>query len=990
MARSRTPHPGLALLALVCLSTADLLAQSSPDLSTLTAEELINRGVSTFNAADFASARAAFDRFVTGFGDTPEGNAMMERVLPLLATSQLHERRFGEALATIDRLVAKFPNLKPDVAEEMMFWRAVCLMQAADSDAPSPPKPAPSSTPEPSPTKSPARRKAREAASKPSPDARQPGVTPRRPGRVVPPNASPSLDLARQAFLKFIAAYPHSVRREEAVLLAAACSALAGRHAEVADDLALQMERLGPVNRGRALVLRLHSLIQAGRHDEGLALLTLEFPRATQNLQIVSLHVLALELGSHFLANDEPRKAIACLQRVWSQDRLLKHQERRSAEIEQQLAAARQQTADSYRILTLEQMLAKTRRELDNFRKIQSFDASLRFRLARAFLEMQRYREAALILEEMVDSLPPDPITEEAAINLIRCWMQVERWPRAAEAALAFEARFPKSTRLAEVCFLGAQSLQSGGQVAESIPRFARIATEQPASPFAARARFMEGFAHLLLDHPADALPVFDAVKQFDPKPEITELVAYWTGMAHSLAKDPATARDVLSAYLKRYPDGRFAGEALYRRAYCAHAQRDYPTGICELRAFLQEYGDHPRADEARILLGDALMATGEIDKGVIALKSVTPAQPRLLEEAWFKVGRAFRLQEKPAALRAHMEAFIAGQPASTRVPEAIYWIGWTWRKEDQPDKAAETYWSAIRTHGPDPSKHAVEDLFLALPKLYPGPERRTHLDAALRDLHETALASNQPTLALRALWMRARLAEKTDPAASITLRLAAASFADVTRTNPVILADVAEAFQATGNHTGAGHLFRELLRWNPNTVARDRAFAGLGQLAHSAGREQEALEWFDRFDRETSGSMLAGTVALARSKLLAERGRTDEAATTLESMLGSRSVPRSEKARGLFDLGELRMKQGKPRLAVPYYQRIYVMYGRWPDLVAKAYLRSGEAFEKLEDTDAARKTYEELIAREDLATTPETQTARDRLGRLAPPKEKG
>jgi len=135
---------------------------------------------------------------------------------------------------------------------------------------------------------------------------------------------------------------------------------------------------------------------------------------------------------------------------------------------------------------------------------------------------------------------------------------------------------------------------------------------------------------------------------------------------------------------------------------------------------------------------------------------------------------------------------------------------------------------------------------------------------------------------------------------------------------------------------------------------------------------------------------MLAGTVALARSKLLAERGRTDEAATTLESMLGSRSVPRSEKARGLFDLGELRMKQGKPRLAVPYYQRIYVMYGRWPDLVAKAYLRSGEAFEKLEDTDAARKTYEELIAREDLATTPETQTARDRLGRLAPPKEKG
>jgi hypothetical protein len=52
---------------------------------------------------------------------------------------------------------------------------------------------------------------------------------------------------------------------------------------------------------------------------------------------------------------------------------------------------------------------------------------------------------------------------------------------------------------------------------------------------------------------------------------------------------------------------------------------------------------------------------------------------------------------------------------------------------------------------------------------------------------------------------------------------------------------------------------------------------------------------------------------------------------------------------------------------------------------VAKAYLRSGEAFEKLNDLEAARKTYEELSKSEDLAALPEAQTARERLQKLGP-----
>jgi tetratricopeptide (TPR) repeat protein len=987
MARGRTHLPGLALIAVACLSAAAMAAEPTPHLSALTAEELLNRGVAAYNAADFPSARAALDRFVTSFGDTPEGGAVLERVLPLLATTNLQEKRFPEALTAIDRYFALGAKGKPEIVEDLTFWRAVCLMEKSGTSAvaAAPTDPA-AEAPEPTPAnRRPSRRKsARTATKDPAPTPAAGAPAPGQSGRpAAPPEA---LAEAREAFLKFVSDHPASPRREEAILLAGACHSLGGSPAAAAAFLAPYLDSLSPVNRGRAAVMRLHALIQARDYDAAHALLVAEFPRSSAYLQLVSFHALALELGTHFLEEGEPRKAISCLQRVWTRDRLIRHQERRASEIEQQLAAARQRTADPFRILTLEQMIAKTRRELEHFKKIESFDAALRFRLGRAFIDMGRHREAALILEEMVASLPPDRVTEEAGFNVIRCWMQVGRWPRAIDAATRFSERFPKSAHRIEADFLRAQALQSAGQIPDSMAAFARIADDPAAGAVAARARFMEAFGHLLLDAPTDALPVLGAVAKLDPDAGLAELTHYWTGMAHSLAKDPAKAREVLAAYLKKHPKGRFAPEAQYRRAYCAHALRDYPTGIRELRGFLETHGDHDLADEARILLGDALLATGEIDKGILALRAVRPANTRMFEEAWFKIGRAFRLQDKPELLRTHMERFVSEHGGSMRVPEAVYWIGWAWRKAGQPEKAAEAYWAAIRAHGPDPARHAVEDLLLALPKLHPDGEARAQLDAALRDLGAPADPATKPSaLAARALWLRSRLAAKADPEASRALVLAASPLLDLTRANPVIIADCAEGWLSAGNATESERLFRELLRWNPNSVQRDRAFAGLGAIAANAGRDSEALAWLDRFERETPDSILAGQVGLARAALLRKRGQSEEAAEALEKMLAARSVPRADKVRGLFDLGELRMAQGKPGLAVPYFQRIYVMYGRWPDLVAKAYLRSGEAFEKLADPAAARKTYEELIAREDLAAFAEVKAARERLARLVP-----
>jgi tetratricopeptide (TPR) repeat protein len=151
-------------------------------------------------------------------------------------------------------------------------------------------------------------------------------------------------------------------------------------------------------------------------------------------------------------------------------------------------------------------------------------------------------------------------------------------------------------------------------------------------------------------------------------------------------------------------------------------------------------------------------------------------------------------------------------------------------------------------------------------------------------------------------------------------------------------------------------------------------------------GNMHQALEQFDRFEREVAGSRLFGEAMLIRAKILQASGRPADSRSSLEKLLASEDAIGKEKAEALYLIGELHMGESRPDLAIPYFQRLYVMYGRWRDWVAKAYYRSGEAFEKLNDEFSARRTYQELSEREDLAGFEESLKARRRLDALGGP----
>jgi TolA-binding protein len=81
-----------------------------------------------------------------------------------------------------------------------------------------------------------------------------------------------------------------------------------------------------------------------------------------------------------------------------------------------------------------------------------------------------------------------------------------------------------------------------------------------------------------------------------------------------------------------------------------------------------------------------------------------------------------------------------------------------------------------------------------------------------------------------------------------------------------------------------------------------------------------------------------------------------------------------------VFLLGEVLAKKGDLAGAIQYFQRVFVAYQRYEKYVGRAYLRTAECFEQLQEPEKAAAHYRELSTKPKLAHLPEVEVARSRL----------
>ncbi len=492
----------------------------------------------------------------------------------------------------------------------------------------------------------------------------------------------------------------------------------------------------------------------------------------------------------------------------------------------------------------------------------------------------------------------------------------------------------------------------------------------------------MEGIVLLSTDRNEDGLTLFEDFRRELPEHPRSEDADYWAGMALSFAGRPDACRERMAEHLRRYPGGRYEPDATFRHAFAGFSSADYGRAAEELAAYLEAFPGDAYNDEARLLLGDSLLALGEIDEGIASYGAISPDSTRFFEDGWFKAGKALRLTGAHASMREHFAQFVAEHADSSRMAEAVYWIGWAHHADGDPDAAEATYWAALRSHGDQADQRGVADLCDGLRKLHPGDEGRRSLARKFGELAAEAEAERRPTLELHARWAQGMQSEL----ASADRRAAmgdAVNLIDRERHNPRLIADCADFLRESGNTALADTFFADLRKWHPRAPERDRAFLGRAEIAGGAGEFEAALGYLDRLEEELPFSSRLPEAALLRARVLADAGEPEEALAVLDGLLQDRSLPSGAKAAALFEAGEILAAQGESLKATAYFERIYVSYNKYKDLVAPAYLRRGELLEGLSRRPEAAEVYRELAGRADLASRSEVEEARVRLKRL-------
>jgi TolA-binding protein len=353
-------------------------------------------------------------------------------------------------------------------------------------------------------------------------------------------------------------------------------------------------------------------------------------------------------------------------------------------------------------------------------------------------------------------------------------------------------------------------------------------------------------------------------------------------------------------------------------------------------------------------------------------------------------------------------QEFVKNNPDHPTVVSAISWIGRADIKLGKIDEAKQFMSDAAKQYLNDPTREAVDEIIIQLAQLYahrhfapaapasvatttnpspapsapdvaPDPVSELEQILMIPDLGSKATARARIQFAKAEL---ARLQRKPDVQGQILLQIAKDFQPE--DLSPLILGQTGDALLQNGQPDQALPFYNQLMDQYDQSNVVDFAYNGLAKIAYDQKDYIKAEHfYFKALDKGLASAKLKD-ITLGEAQSLLALNRPEEARPYFEQVAANRAWRGEATALSVYSLGEIQMTKGKFAEANAYYQRVFVAYQKYPAVQAKAYLKSGEAFEKLGKIPEAINTYTEMLKNPNLTSYPEATDARQNLNRLA------
>jgi TolA-binding protein len=808
--------------------------------------------------------------------------------------------------------------------------------------------------------------------------------------------------------------------REQALLFEAEAFKAAGKIDDairVLEKLTGQEIRTADAMRGATMLATLY----AQKADGTQALRTLEVIHQKIALadNIIELNALTVDLGDKFYDKQQFKEALACYRYARPRREIIRLQNDRIAGMqrrtEENLAGIRANPAQITQLAAannqLKDSIVKAQRLRADFEKLPSITPAIYLRLGRCFHELDRKWEAIVVNQEILDRFKGDPECEPALFGLIVALADVNQSQRAEERCEQYLRDFRNGPNAETVGYLlGAVMLQAGDPKAAEI-YFSHILETQPKSQFREQIRYLLGNARFVARSYDEAARAYEKYLSEFPKGASAEDVRYRIALCALFAGKYQEAMSQLQDYVASYASGSFLSDAKYRLAVCKYAASLYDQVIADCQAWEKQFPGNPQLGEVLALLADAWAASDRESAAIpVYIRSYQAASTdEVLNYSLFAASGLLQKEGEWAKIAELFSRFVKDKPDNPTIALALFWIGKAKAHEGRIDEAKQLTAGTIKKYIADPKREAIEQLITQLAQLClkkkavvagggdPGGTAETSADPATSVLPATTdpgteidrlLSSpaneKSATAKARILFAKAELARlRRQPEEEERGIAQIASEYKPEDLSPLLLGEVGDYLLRRDRFDQAAGFYQRLREEFPRSQMVDFAYNGLGEIAYQKRDYQKALREFSDGAEKIATAQKLKQISVGRARTLFALGKLDEAQKGFEQVASVREWRGEATACSVYSLGQIAAKRGKWAEANAYFQRVYVAYQKFLPWVAKAYVASGESFEKLGQTEAATKTYRELLRNKKLANFTEAAEAQRRLQAL-------
>ncbi len=923
----------LLLLALLAAGAVPLSAQAPADD---TPEVLYSNGLNAFNSGDYATAVTAFQRLIQLFGNEPSLQREMEGVFYALGCSLYNQNNYATAITTFADYAKRFPKAK--FLDEAVFRTGTAhqFLEAYDE--------------------------------------------------------------AIAAYRQLIAQFPNSAFAEDAAYQIAICRIVQERSGDAIAALEAFLQSF-PNSEffAQAKVYLARAYFQANKMTEALDTLA-SVQDITRSLDhLVYANFLAIEIGDAAFDNTDYDMALRAYRRVRTKGALLKLQTQLAERAQGQLAALLRQPIDPAQVQARFRQERRLRSALggikDTLTKLQGmpeYDSGLFHRIGRCFYAVDRFWESRVAFARVVAEAQ-DPVIKEAGhYDLILSLNRLRRFPDLIAEADRYLAAFGqdekliKSERVPSVGFMKGEAYVNQEEFEQAEKEMDGLLEKYPAHAQKTRIEFYRALSIAMQERYEESIDLFQKWLAAHPNDDaLVPEVQYWLPVAMYYNGQYQECLPLFIDYAARYPMSVYAPEASYRAALCKYAQEQFEEAAADLAVWSEQHPEHVFRWEALVTRGDACAAAGLLEEARQAYRGVTAeagAYHFFALKQLVKVYQALDTEKDYREMATVFSDFVRDNPDSPNAVEAAYEAGRALRQLKRTDDARRLYWGMLERHGDNRAWQGFGPILDDLRALY--ADQPT--DALRKDAQAAegkARAVGRYTLVSRLVFAQMRW-DRREPAPAA---------AELARRFPVeqldaeTLAFVGEHLAKSGSTTQGLAYLERLLKDFPNSPMAPVAYARRAEASMAGGNASNALADATLAIDQTYEPVLLMEATFTRAQARQALGQYEDAITDYNAVVANRITPRPLKPRALLGIATCYEGLGDYRKAIPFYQRIYVMYRAYTQDVAQAYLRSGVAFEQIKDREAAGKTYREMLELASLAGRPELEEARVRLAKLGP-----